>query len=86
MVATGWALIPYALVVVATHREPSNLGSSSVLGVAAVLLSGASIVLLYLAFIANPDPQSGLVLVFLPLWQSLALLPFLGLSRFLARR
>ena len=81
----AWTLVPYALVTAETRRHLSNRGSLSVLCAAAVLLSSASIVLLYLAFVAQPDAQSGLVLVFLPLWQSFGLLPFLGVSRILAR-
>jgi len=82
----GWALLPYALVGVATRWQPSSRGSQSVLCVAAVLLTCASVLLLYSAFVAQPDPQSGLILIFLPLWQGLGLLPFLGVSRVLARR
>ncbi len=82
----AWTLMPYALVAAEARRHPSNRGSLSLLSVAAALLSGLSIVLLYLAFVAQPDAQSGLVLLFLPLWQSFGLLPFLAASRFLARR
>ncbi len=81
----AWTLLPYALVASGTRRHPSNRGSSSLLSLAAALLSGSSIVLLALTFVTQPDAQSGLVLVFLPLWQSVVLLPFLGVSRVLAR-
>jgi SNF family Na+-dependent transporter len=81
----AWTLLPYALVASEARRHASNRGSLSLLGLAAALLSGSSIVLLYLAFVAQPDAQSGLVLVFLPLWQLVAMLPFLGVSRLLAR-
>ena len=82
----AWTLLPYALVASGTRRHPSTRGSLSLLSWTAALLSGSSIALLYLAFVAQPDAQSGLVLVFLPLWQSVALLPFLGVPRVLARR
>jgi hypothetical protein len=82
----AWALLPYALLATAVRWRPSNRVSHSVLGVAAALMSGFSILGLYSAFVAHPDPQSALVLVFLPLWQLVGSLPFLGMSRYLARR
>ena len=82
----AWTLVPYALAAAETSRHPSGRGSISVLCAAAAILSGSSIGLLYLAFVAQPDAQSGLVFIFLPVWQSLGLLPFLGVSRILSRR
>jgi hypothetical protein len=82
----AWTLMPYGIVAAETRRYPGSQGSMSLLCATAALLSGVSIVLLYLAFVAQPDAQSALVLVFLPLWQSLGLLPFLAGSRFIARR
>ncbi len=82
----AWALVPYALVCAETRRHPANLGSLSLLNAATVLLSGSSVVLLYLAFVAQPVAQSGLVFIFLPVWQAVGLLPFLAVARILARR
>jgi len=82
----GWALLPYAVVGAAARWRPFNGASRSVLCVAAALLSGISILGLHSAFVAYPDAQSGLVLVFLPLWQLVGLSPFVVVSRYLARR
>ena len=81
----AWTLVPFGLVAAEARRYTADLGSLSLLCAAAALLSASSIGLLYLAFVAKPDAQSGLVLVFLPLWQVLGLLPFLGGSRVLGR-
>ena len=82
----AWALLPYGVVAIAARQRPANRASDSVLCLAATLLSGLGILALYSAFVAHLDPQRGLVLVFLPLWQLLGLLPFLVVSRYLARR
>lgn len=82
----GWALVPYALVAAATRWRPANRASRSVLCAAAALLSGLSILSLYSAFVIHLDAQSALVFIFLPLWQLVGLLPFLGASRWIAQR
>lgn len=40
----------------------------------------------YEAFIAHPDAQSGIVLIFIPLYQLAGLIPLLLVARLLARR
>ena len=81
-----WTLLPYAVVMAVARRLPSNRNSEILLCIAAVLLSGFGIFGLYQSFIVHLDPQSALVLVLLPLWQLLGLLPFLCVSWYLANR
>ena len=82
----AWTLFPYAAVGAAARHYPASRGSLVTLAFAAALLSGFGTVVLYIAFVAQPDAQSGIVLVVLPLWQLVGLLPFLLLSRYLGRR
>lgn len=82
----AWALAPYLLVAVLAFRLHAQGGAAAVLALAALLLAGSSALLLWLAFVAEPDPQSGLVFVVLPFWQLAAAVPLGLLARWLARR
>ena len=81
----AWALVPYGVCAAAGRRVSGGREGLVWLG-ASVLLTGASAAILYDAFVARPDAQSGLVFVFLPLWQLVGLAPFALVARFLARR
>jgi hypothetical protein len=70
-----WALVPYGALAWFTRRCRVSRSSQWVLLVAALLLSGVSSALLYQAFAVELDPQSGIVFVFLPVWQLLGLSP-----------
>ncbi|MBW2416282.1 MAG: hypothetical protein JRG76_17430 [Deltaproteobacteria bacterium] len=73
----GWWLgfLPFAGVAWSVRIRRDGPGATLLL-VGAVLLTSASTFLLYQAFVAEPDAQSGIVFVFLPVWQILAMLPF----------
>ncbi|MFQ6006862.1 MAG: hypothetical protein ACE5OQ_15330 [Woeseia sp.] len=83
---TFWGLLPYALVALTTRWLPTNKGSGLVLLMAAVLLSAFGVFGLYQSFVAHLDPQSAIVLIFIPLWQLLGLTPFVCVSWYLANR
>jgi hypothetical protein len=82
----AWTLFPYAVVGAASRRFQDGPGALATVAVSAALLTVSGGVVLYSAFVTHADPQSGIVLVVLPLWQLAGLLPFLLLSRFLERR
>ncbi len=82
----AWGLAPYAAVAVAARRARGSRAPARVLLAAAALLVAGSAALLYDAFVRHLDPQSGLVFLFLPLWQIVGLAPFLVLARALGRR
>jgi hypothetical protein len=82
----AWALLPYGVVALVAIRLGSSLASLRVLLAAALLLTGASSLLLYQAFVVDLDPQSGIVFVFLPVWQLVGLAPFLLLAGWLRSR
>ncbi|UCC13677.1 MAG: hypothetical protein JSW21_09905 [Gammaproteobacteria bacterium] len=82
----GWVGVPYAVLYLASRRSPSTSGSRAVLLLGAAAVSGFGILMLYEAFIAHPDAQSGIVLIFIPLYQLAGLIPLLLVARLLARR
>ncbi|MBW2281954.1 MAG: hypothetical protein JRG82_14545 [Deltaproteobacteria bacterium] len=71
----AWGVLPFAGVAWSVRIRRDGPGATLLL-VGAVLLTSASTFLLYQAFVAEPDAQSGIVFVFLPVWQILAMLPF----------
>jgi hypothetical protein len=72
----AWTASPYAAVAVLARHCAHRRWAALVVLVAAGLLSGAGALILANAFIFNLDPQSGIVLVLLPVWQLIGLLPF----------
>lgn len=81
----AWSLAPYGVCAAAGRRV--SAGREGLVWLAAsALLTGMSAALLYDAFVARPDAQSGLVFVFLPLWQLVGLAPVAPVARSLARR
>ena len=81
-----WATIPFGVVAVASHRFRAAAAALKLLLLASLLLTVSAMCLLYDAFVARPDAQSGILFVFLPVWQMIGLAPFLLGSRFLHRR
>jgi hypothetical protein len=81
-----WAFAPYALFGLASARMARSRAASAVMLVACALLSVVTAWLLRDAFVANLDAQSGIVFVFLPIWQAIALAPFLGAAVWLRGR
>ncbi len=76
----AWALAPYAAAALAVWRLRHSRVPTVVLFIAALLLSGFSVWVLYQVFVINLDAQSGLVFLFLPFWQLLALSPLFILA------
>jgi len=82
----AWALAPYLFVAWETRRQPPVMGSRVLLALAAVVMTAFGVAVLVSAFVLHPDPQSGLVILFVPIWQSLGLVPFVLGSRYFAFR
>lgn len=81
----AWSVIPYGALAVVARRLGNQQTASRIVLAAAALTSVIAIAALYTTFIAYADAQSGLVFLFLPVWQTVAALPLLGLYRFLVR-
>jgi hypothetical protein len=83
---TLWALAPYAVAARATRLVGASRRARATLLVGASLLAAAGLTILTRAFVLEPDPQSGLVPLFLPAWQLVGLAPFAIAAQWLARR
>lgn len=81
-----WSFVPFLVVAYLAHRFSTSQRSLWTLLPAALLLTAANSIVLYMSFIAQPDPQSGVVFVFLPMMQLVALVPFLVVAFVLRKR
>ncbi|MBE9030288.1 hypothetical protein IQ266_11150 [filamentous cyanobacterium LEGE 11480] len=80
-----WSLFPYGTVITVFYWLRQKPKSQLLLTLAAVLLTGSTAFLLHESLIANPDPQSGLVFVVLPVYQWIAILPLMVIVSWLQR-
>jgi hypothetical protein len=67
-----WASAPYAVLAVAAWALRSSRGASLTVFFTGIGVLISSFVILVSAFVTHIDAQSGLVFVFLPLWQLIA--------------
>lgn len=82
----AWTLVPYAVLAFAVRRRDAGPAYAVTVCLGAALLAASSAAVLYSAFVAHLDPQSGLVLIFLPAWQLLGLMPILVVAQWLDGR
>lgn len=82
----AWALLPFGCFAAVVRKGLKARGARLVAVVAALLLAGLAFAALYATFVVEPDPQGGLVFLFLPIWQMIGLTPFWFLLRFLEGR
>jgi hypothetical protein len=81
-----WAVAPFAGGAVACRAVRSSPRGLAIVAVAAGLIACGTAVLLYHALVVASDAQSGLLFLFLPLWQAVALAPFVVFALRVARR
>jgi len=81
-----WALAPFAGGALVCRVVRSSSRALGIVAAAAGLLAGVTAVLLHRVIVVEADAQSGLVFLFLPLWQSLGLAPFVGFALWVAIR
>lgn len=82
----AWAAVPYAAAAFASYHFRKVVPALWLLLLAGALLSLSATYLLYEAFVAHPDAQSGIVFIFLPVCQLLGLAPFVIAANFLHNR
>jgi hypothetical protein len=81
-----WAAAPNLLLLwYAARRVACQVQSAAVLAGSGLVVGFGGYVY-YNGFVAHPDPQSGLLLVFVPVYQWIAVAITLGLAWWLARR
>ncbi len=81
----GLATLPYLLILHAARLSDDTRATGCFLGVAVFITLG-SLLILWEAFWLRPDPQAGLVFLFVPLYQIAIVLVARGLARLVIRR
>lgn len=64
-----WAASPYALLWAAAVRWTPGTGPAALVLGASVAVSAFGLWIYYQGFYVSPDPQSGLLVLFIPFWQ-----------------
>lgn len=82
----AWAVSPFVAAGMVASRFRASPLAVRLVAAAAAALAGSSLFVYHQGFVAHPDAQSGLLFLFLPLWQLLAILPVFLAARALARR
>ncbi len=86
LLATAWCVSPYALVAIALRRPWASTEAVLVAFATTIAISGYALYIYIVAFFVKPDPQSGLVFLFIPLWQWIGVLLGLGAAWLVERR
>ncbi len=86
LLALCWCLSPYALVALALRRPWASTEAILVAFATTVAISGLALYIYVVAFFVKPDPQGGLVLLFIPLWQWAGAMAGLGAAWLMERR
>ena len=81
-----WCLSPYALLALALHRPWRSTEAALVAFATTIAVSGFGLYIYTVAFFVKPDAQSGLVFLFIPLWQWIGALAGLGVAWLIERR
>lgn len=82
----AWMIAPYVVVSRMSRRlwKSSGAGFVLVLAATAVVMSTAAV--LWHAYFVNPNPESGRVLLFVPIWQAVVWSACLAIARSLRLR
>lgn len=64
-----WAVSPYALLWAAAARWTNGTGPAALVLGASVAIGAFGLWIYYQGFYVAPDPQSGLLFLFIPFWQ-----------------
>lgn len=84
--ALAWCVSPYALVAFALRKPWAGTEAILVAFATTLAISGLALYAYTVAFFVKPDPQSGLLLLFMPLWQWIGALAGLGVAWLTERR
>jgi hypothetical protein len=86
LLALGWCVSPYALVALALRRPWASTDAMLVAFATTLAIAGYALYIYLVAFFVKPDPQSGLVFLFIPLWQWIGAIVGLGVAWLVERR
>ena len=76
----AWSAVPFAGIVIAARYCISSLISRALLFLTALVVACGGIYILVEAFITHLDPQSGIIFIFLPFYQCVAMAIGVGVS------
>jgi hypothetical protein len=82
----GWCMSPYAAIALALHRPWKSTEAVLVAFATTIAIAGLAAYIYTVAFFVRPDPQGGLVLLFIPLWQWVGVVVGLGVAWLVERR
>lgn len=83
---SAWIIAPYVFIGRASYRHPGNRSYGVSMLVLTTLVCGLAAWIYTDAFFVHTDPQSGLVMLFIPLWQLLGSVLWVVVSDFAAKR
>lgn len=86
LLALAWCVSPYALIGLVLRKPWACTEASLVAFATTLAISGLALYTYTVAFFVKPDPQSGLVFLFMPLWQWAGVLAGLGVAWLMERR
>ena len=86
LLVLGWCVSPYAAIALALHRPWSSTEAVLVALATTIAIAGLAAYTYIVAFFVKPDPQGGLVLLFIPLWQWVGVVVGLGVAWLMERR
>ena len=86
LLALAWCVSPYAAIALALRKPWSSTEAILVAFATTIAVSGLALYVYTVAFFVKPDPQGGLVLLFIPLWQWGVALVGLGVAWLMERR
>ena len=86
LLALGWCVSPYVAIALALRKPWSSTDAMLVAFATTVAVAGLALYTYLVAFFVKPDPQGGLVFLFVPLWQWVGTLVGLGVAWLMERR
>ncbi len=79
-----WLLLPYAILAIMLARDaPRPIERGNIM--TTLLTVGGGLLFLFVVMRANPDPQGGIAVLFMPVYQGIAMLVLIPVTRRLLR-
>lgn len=86
LLVLGWCVSPYAAIALAMRRPWKSTEAVLVAFATTIGIAGLAAYVYLVTFFVKPDPQGGLVLLFIPLWQWVGVVVGLGVAWLVERR
>lgn len=86
LLVLGWCVSPYGAIALALGRPWKSAEAMLVALATTIAIAGLAAYIYIVAFFVKPDPQGGLLLLFIPLWQWVGVVVGLGVAWLVERR